>query len=766
MRSTCRLLTLALLAVSAFVLTACNRGPAGAGSNAKVQIKSVQIGIKPGPVPASEDSLRRAPLFKAGHWTPVVVEIEGKGKLENAELVVEVIDADDVLNNYRTKLPVLEFSAEQPTHTLLTYARPGKIDGPINVSVRSKEGQNLCPPNEQTPYGLEPSSFLYVTLGSRLPRLRIPGGDDKNRSEVAAIDNPAELPTKWFGYQTADLVILTTGRKDFTSGLFDDDARRTALLEWVRRGGKLVISCGENQQDLTRQSLESFLPVEFGAITTPERLQISWGDASGMQDALERTERTVLTVVPLKPKTGRGVRTPVPVGLDNSALVAQAPYGLGRITLVGMDLDKGPFVEWKGQKAFWEKLLKESGPSFPTQQSDQDAFAMSRGNYQVENDEVQVQLQRGLETFDGVPIISFGWVALFILIYILVVGPLDYFFLKKVVKRLELTWITFPLVVVLVSAAAYFSAYAIKGDDQKINKLDLIDIDLQTRTAHGSTWFSIFSPRIQNYTIGVEPFEGWGYKKDSAIQPHVSWLGTARKGRQSLFRRSYDYAADATGLERVPIQVWSTKGFQATWQAPLEDRAEPIRPELQRVGADLAGGITSNLPVTLNDAVVFFRGKAYRIGTLRSGAKVVINPSSTMQAENWFEFSATNFTYQSGPKSGPVVANPEPSRSFIKSLMFNESREKRDRKGLSRNGGLRELDESWRLRPEDPGNEAVLVGRVDFAAGDAEDVSNQKATITRLWLGSMPGARREKIIGSLRQESYVRVYLPVAESKK
>ena len=54
------------------------------------------------------------------------------------------------------------------------------------------------------------------------------------------------------------------------------------------------------------------------------------------------------------------------------------------------------------------------------------------------------RLIHGLESFDGVPVISFGWVALFILIYIVVVGPLDYFFLKKVVKRLELTWVTFP----------------------------------------------------------------------------------------------------------------------------------------------------------------------------------------------------------------------------------------------------------------------------------------------------------------------------------
>ncbi|MFN7135861.1 MAG: hypothetical protein ACK4N5_27600, partial [Myxococcales bacterium] len=67
-------------------------------------------------------------------------------------------------------------------------------------------------------------------------------------------------------------------------------------------------------------------------------------------------------------------------------------------------------------------------------------------------------LRDRLEEFPGVSNLSFGWVALFILFYILLVGPLDYLFLSKVVKRLEWTWLTFPTLVLLVSLAAYFTA--------------------------------------------------------------------------------------------------------------------------------------------------------------------------------------------------------------------------------------------------------------------------------------------------------------------
>lgn len=745
---------------------ACNREPGM--SSVQVQIKNVQIGLKPGPIPTNEDTLRRAPLFKAGHWTPVFVEIEGKGKLENADLVVEVIDADDVWNTYRRPLEVIEFSVEKPTWSFVTYARPGKIDSPINVYLRNKQGQNLCPANEQTPYGQEASSYLYVTLGTRLAGLRLPGGDDRNnsRAEVAVIDSVAELPTKWFGYNTADLVILTTGRKEFVSGLLDDEAKRTALLEWVRRGGKLIISVGENQQELTRQSLESFLPVEFTGLATPERIGIFWDNLPGMEEPIVKSAKSTLTVAKMIPKAGRNVRTPVKWGREENPLIAQAPYGLGRVTLVAFDLDKGSFVGWKGEKPFWEKLLKEAGPAVATQPLAQEDLLLRRGPM-VESEEIQFQLQRGLESYDGVPIISFGWIALFILLYILVVGPLDYFFLKKVVKRLELTWVTFPLIVIIVSAAAYFAAYTIKGNDQKINKLDLIDIDMQTRTAHGMTWFSIFSPRIQNYTVGVEPMEGWGLKKEAVIQPQVTWLGTVRKGRQSLFRRSYDYTDDASGLLRVPIQVWSTKGFQASWQGPLEDRFDPIRSELIQVDATLTGRLTNNLLVSLQDVHVFHRGKAYKVGTLLPKESKVLTNINSLPADQWIDASAVPYGGYPSARQGPVTADPEPARAFIKSVMFNETRERKQGKSLGKNGGLRELDQSWRLRPEDAGEQAVLVGRVDLASDDAEDISGKPSTVTKLWLGALPGsnAARPKLLGTMRQETYVRVYLPVTTRK-
>src|SRR5208337_3241673 len=80
-----------------------------------------------------------------------------------------------------------------------------------------------------------------------------------------------------------------------------------------------------------------------------------------------------------------------------------------------------------------------------------------------------------------------------------------------------------------------------------------------------------------------------------------------------------------------------------------------------------------------------------------------------------------------------------------------------------RNSGLRSLDETWRL---DDREEAILVGRLAVQNGDAETITQNPASPTRLWLGDLPssGRPRPALPGKLRQETYVRAVIPIQPS--
>lgn len=787
----------ALAACLAVSVTLMSSGIGQAQRVARVKVEHVRYGFPAGIQPDGETGdWESTPLFKLGVWTPVYVSLtagpQGFRK-DEAVVVVESADSDEVVNNYSVPVPPVD---KNESFTVLAYTKPGSAEKGITVRVLS-EGQNLCRPYEKTPTGLEPSETLYLTVGSRLPWLRRALRPEQEKEvlekdRMVYVDTVDQLPEAWFGYGAIDLLILTTGEKrDFLEALLNNqneriNRKREALAEWVRRGGRLLISVGRNQDVVSKiPDWQAMLPMAIAGTIAKEELPAGWGvqQARDLQPVdlvkLERKPGKVIRVL-------RRLDTGVP-RKEEPPLIVQAPYGQGKVTLVAFDLDQRPFSAWGGQRAFWKPLLDEAGYS-------DDRGSKAAGNEVQQNpwyvnpngNDLQYQLQTNLEDYgDEVPVISFGWVALFILLYILVVGPLDYLFLKKVLNRLELTWITFPSVVLLVSATAYFTAYWLKGNDLKINKVDAIDIDLATQQSYGTTWFTLFSPRIQHYTIGLEPAApdwappGGDSKENSVV---VTWLGRPDANRprgQSLFRRAYDYEPNAAGLRGVPIQVWSTKSFTASWQAPINPSKPLVTANLRRLNPNqgtITGEIASNIPVQLDEAVLIYHNtnddqlSVFNLGTLQPGTVRKVDTVVQDFGRGWFRnptsqaTSNQNYRYRRGTFYQDVKV---PTDAVVRTLLFHDSLEKPGQGGL-RNLSGRLLDQTWRLKQFR--NEAIVYGKWSAAPGtppgSAETVTQGPMSPSRLWLGDLPapGKTRPSLAGTVRQETYVRIFIPI-ESK-
>ncbi len=778
----CRLLLACLLPAAC-----CGEAAAQKSPRDKVEVQYVRVGFPPGPTDAAEDGApaTRDSLYKSGAWTPVYVTLVNIGRYDPdpkkdgpAVLIVETPDCDDTTNGYTVAVPAFdEQEGLAGQAKVVAYTRSGSRYGDFTIRVVAG-GKDLCQPFKlgmaaagyQTANGLEPNQGLYLALGTRLPGLSGLGKVDavpnqpnnvnngERKAAVALLAGVSEMPAMWFGYNSADVVILATSDRNFDNGLLNDRVRTAALAEWVRRGGRLIVCAGSNADVLKGSpDLAAMLPVDIGEQYFTTTVRFPWSVEGGDPIALvDPAGKLSLTRLIPRDKPARGFRALVdgPQGVTNATpVVVQGAYGLGRVTVLGIDPDKPPMTRWPSptQTSFWKHLLAESGPNIPNSAGANQYVYNYRGGNSPEAaaDAEQNAINRHLEAFEGVPVISFGWVALFILIYILVVGPLDYWFLKKVVKRLEFTWVTFPTIVLAVSAGAYFTAYHLKGSELRINKLDVVDIDLQTGRAYGRTWFSLFSPRIQKYTVGVEPTAPWAGPVETIDSPvTVSWFGDARQGRQALFRHSYEYAPRAVGLRGVPIQVWTTKGFQADWAAPLEAgrpafenrlRHPPGRPD------ELIGSVTSHLPVALDDALLIYRGEVAALGALLPDTT---KPAPTTRVK----FSAVRQDANILDHGAGLV-----DRLWL-GLLFHEAWTGQE----PSNGSLRDLDQSWRLTGDDR-DEVILVGRLPQMKGPAEDVTRAPESPCRLWLDKLPtdGGDRPPLRGTLRQDTIVRVILPL-----
>ncbi len=730
--------------------------------------------------------------FKSGQWTPVYVDVTaGPEPIAHAKLTIEAVDTDDVRNNYTVDMPLME---PGESTTVMAFTKPGSESADIGISIRmdgaliAAKGDNYFP-------AIALDHHLYLTVGGRVPGLKRaiagqvgqPANDEQTAyagpEHVVALDDLRRFPNRWFGYEAVDMMYLTTSDRDFlTAFLNEREGRKDALADWVRRGGHLVVSVGRNQDIVAQfETLQSILPVtvkglkQLPLLRGPARWTASGFSAleSPPPKANPNGPRPPVEVANLIPRPGRDFDRLLSEPDTNELLIARGAYGMGKVTVVAFDLDRPPFTSWveKGQNEFWKKIIAESAPIV---RKDAQASGQRGGMgmpSQAEGADLGTSLQENLESFSDMPVISFGWVALFILVYILIVGPLDYFFLKKVVKRLELTWITFPTVVITISVVAYFTAYWLKGNYQRINKVDLLDIDLHTQQVYGNTWFSIFSPRIQNYIVGLKSADALGGANPSAPasvtlswmgRPETGWGGTGRARSQGgLFRRAYDYAPDATGMIRVPIQVWATKNFVASWNVPF-DPAKPI------VVADLkhprgnpdaiTGSITSNFPIPLQGVAIYQSqggsGRWYPLENLLPGVPQrldnVLAAANGQEMDNWLN-DMSNPAAQT--KRGGM--NRTAMEPLMRELMFQQyERNKRP------NNLLRNLDQSWRLTQKD---EAILYARIPRADGESEGLAASPEAQTTLWLGELPGpgAVRPPMLGSMSQATFIRIFVPV-----
>lgn len=612
---------------------------AAARADGPPSVKWVRVGL-----PSTGKKADQSGRSRNGSWAPVVVHLESaSGHAQNAyRLRIETTDVEE--QTYQYVVPVPGMSANNEA-SVMGYTVPGS-DGalfrvilettdetPRVVSVKDKisrdSGKNEMV-NEQ--------DVLFLGAGGGLSTLKAandrfdkalekeeqdrinkereknPEGDLdqgpdplRGKRQFAFADEVGALPDRWFGYGAADVVVLTTGKLEFVSALASgDDAgeagrRRAALQEWVRRGGQLVLSVGTNTQ--AANELLRKMPVVRAEFAPAEKVKLPevarFSRRQGIVAPLEAT------VAPLKRPQAGEARTDFFAFVTEGVgpVVVEAPYGLGRVLLVCFDLDSGEFAGWAGRDDFWKQVQTLVSPYLPVGRAEDKGnvgfqpppqpgrkggrFNPPQPGFDMdERNDMRTEFKRTMELFEDVPTISFGWVALFLLLFIALVGPLDYILLKKVFKRLELTWVTFPLIVLGACVAAYFGAYSMKGEELRVNKVDLIEVDLhQPNQVYVHSWFTLFSPRAQSYTVGIDPSSEWaGPLAEGAPGPVVTLLeggdNTRRQASQALFDRPYQYAEDATALKYVPVPVWSTRSFTADFRAPLPRAEGKDRPPI------------------------------------------------------------------------------------------------------------------------------------------------------------------------------------------
>lgn len=601
--------------------------------------------------------------YKLGCWTPLRVQVEGGTEPLGVSVVAVAPDSDAI--GVATTTPGGRPLSTEPGRTSesLLYTRIGKDNAPIEL--RLMLGNKIVDQQlvQVDDYGEFSDERLAIATATPATHFLVAAITDSSSLAGAIVSTEEEdedgyydstlgvakiaslttLPRDAIGYDGFDVVLLNAGRSGWLKGLTADDPRLVALEQWVRDGGRLVFSCGTAGAELLIPggALATFLPGQFAGLESLPRTE-----------AIERYAKTieaetpidldggVLQISRLENVTGQIEAYDGRVAAD-FPLVVRSPLGFGEVTFVAFDLDAPALAGWSGLSPLMARLLDLPGKVDDAQITPY--YGTSDTGF------VGALINRLDNTFTGVRTTPFLAVVGLVIGYLLLIGPGDYFLVKRIIGRMEATWITFPLLVLLTSAAAYAAAYWLKGSELRVNQIEVIDIDstgydstgnLVTSPLRGTLITHLFSPQADRYNLSLAARSPNGEALANTNET-IAWLGKSGYGLGGMQTASPtrlgwrpDYVLDPTPqvspegaipVRGLPVQVWSTKTLLSRWTSTTD---RTIEAQLTPTGDGLAEGrLTNDTGAKLTDCRLLYGDWAWRLGTLDDGETTTVDES-------------------------------------------------------------------------------------------------------------------------------------------
>jgi len=560
-------------------------------------------------------------------WFPVVCEIKNDGPAFTG--VVEVSGGQ--LNEGQTR----RLEVELPTGTLkrvvvpvFSSAHANVIYSRWDVRLLDERGRVRAEQTGMQPRRLMPSEVpllgaLARTVGGA-PIVRPILNSSKELQPESARLQTSIFPDNPLVLEAMSCIYLNSEKAPELNV-----AQANALLDWLHAGGHLIVAVEQVSEVTATPWLRNLFPMDLKDVQTIERhsefqqwLQsATWvtnvassaaarraaGNRRSGQSAAERNavpadatmaspfstlaEDPAFEAASLQVAVGTLRDGSVVVSSQDVPLMVTAPRGRGRVTALLFSPEREPFRSWKNLSTFWAKLVEVPGAWYVSSDQRQPGGWSSDGIFGAMIDSRQVH---------KLPV---GWLLLLLLVYLVVIGPLDQYWLKRIRKPM-LTWITFPCYVVLFSLLIYFIGYKLRAGESEWNELHLVDVLPRGDRAElrGETYASVYSPANQRYIL-------------ESRQKYATFRGEfigKWSGGQPGEKASVQQEGDAFRAE-VFVPVWTSQLYISDW---WQSASTPLSATVVRKGAGWEVKVENHTDRSLTNAQVVIEGYVMPLGEL------------------------------------------------------------------------------------------------------------------------------------------------------
>jgi len=551
-----------------------------AAASAQVRIEAVEMGF--------------SNVYRPGHMVPVFVKLSTEGG-ETVDGELRAVQTDDDGENlyWRQSAPLA--AAEAQWRQVLISPQPGALlDGTLSISYGLTDGGGYDPAASVdlggygktgravmpvTPRALEAGQWVLGVIGpgpGPWAVLESAGVQTGEPVEVVTVP-PARVPVRWLGLDMVDVLVWSDPQPDQLT-----DEQRLALVQWVWRGGHLVVALGSHALELNAASdLAEILPVraEQLAVQVPSMeplhaaLGLSGGGDGGM--AVGVTPRSGAHVMAWE----RGMRLP---------LLCRWARGAGTVTVLSTTIDQAGFDN--GSMLYRARCLG--------------ALAGVR----VHSDPV---VGHGLpltdtlaEHLDSGEVGSLLVVVVVALcaVYVVAAGP-GTWLLARWTHRTHLSWWWFGIVVAAATGASVlFSLFGIRGE----SAVNAVVLDLTSGSTYGVAqgYVGLYVPdhRAPEVTIEGDP--------QAALTPMIRVADPPGGGFEG-YPDPRTYAVDLAAPTTLKPYVRRTiKRLAVSWRGDVEHTVtghaelDVVEDPIDGRRLVVSGTITNDLPADLTEAIL------------------------------------------------------------------------------------------------------------------------------------------------------------------
>ena len=369
-------------------------------------------------------------------------------------------------------------------------------------------------------------------------------------------DNPA-------GYDSADLIVATP----------EELGWEQALKDWVSAGGVAVVPGIVDRVGLSG-SYPDIIPV------TPKstgKLSLRIGGSTSAP----------VDIIKCVPRPGARVL----VEREGVPIVVEKRFGLGRVIYLAFDPAAPALLSQPGYVQFWRDILQASTSDLQVIRYWSDSTGYEKNLGHVSN------------RMDTKPPPA-GTIGAFLGLYILLLVPANYFILKRI-RRKELAWVTVPSLVIIFSLAAYIIGAAGRERHPIVKSASLAETAAGSDVANSIACASLFSPGRTRYNLefsdsSVLVADDPVFSRSSAYFPALESVRGARE----------------LHLPRTDVYMWSLRTMAIKGVRRLGGK---VTARLTTDGARVQGTISSSLPFTLRNCVLYGDRFKCDIGTLSPG---------------------------------------------------------------------------------------------------------------------------------------------------